>query len=156
MYLVKVDKTKGGVMVNSYSNRQWDVIQYGSFPSVNPSVFGHTESSLKVRNDESPLCEACSQGKMDIVIQLIDEGFDINQRDLKNQTPVINAAENGHRSIVEYLVKRGAKISYALLCTVKSKIDLLEENARAGKEDPYSVVKWKNFLDYLIVEGKKQ
>ena len=147
---------KGVDMVNSYSNRQWDVIQYGAFPSVNPSVFRKTESPLNEKYEESLLCEACSQGKMDVVIQLVDEGIDINQRDLKNDTPLLNAAENGHRNIVEFLVKRGAKISYALLCKVKTKIDLLEENARAGKEDPYSVVKWKKFLDYLIIEGKKQ
>ncbi|NJO90057.1 MAG: hypothetical protein HC831_14750 [Chloroflexia bacterium] len=50
----------------------------------------------------------------------------------------------------------GAKISYNLLCSVKTKIELMEEMAQRGSADPYDVADWKNFLEYLISEGKKQ
>jgi len=43
-----------------------------------------------------------------------------------------------------------------LLCLIKEKIDNLEEEAKKGKEDPYIVVNWMDFLDYLIQEGKRQ
>jgi len=143
-------------METGYQNRQWDVIHYGAFPSVNPSVKTKTESSFKIIKEESALCVACSQGKIESVKQLIESGSDVNQKDFTNLTPIMRAAANGHKGIVEYLIGKGAKISYSLLCSIKAKIEILEENAKAGYEDPYSVASWKNFLDYLIVEGKKQ
>jgi hypothetical protein len=147
---------KWAMMETGYQNHQWDVIQFGAFPSVNPSVKVKTESLYRVNNDEAPLSVACSQGRFEMVKQLIENGSDVNQKDHSNLTPIMRAALNGHQTVVELLIRKGAKISYSLLCTVKAKIEILEENAKAGQEDPFSVVKWKNFLDYLIVEGKKQ
>ncbi len=143
-------------METGYQNRQWDVIHYGAFPSVNPSVKTKNELSLKTIKDESALSIACSQGKIEMVKQLVESGMDVNQKDFTNLTPIMRAAANGHKGVVEYLIGKGAKISYPLLCSIKAKIEILEENARAGYEDPYSVAGWRNFLDYLIIEGKKQ
>lgn len=143
-------------METGYQNYQWDVIHYGSFPSVNPSVKAKTESSFKTIKDESALSVACSQGKFEMVKQLVENGSDVNQKDFTGLTPIMRASSNGHKGIVEYLISKGAKISYPLLCSIKTKIEVLEENAKAGYEDPYSVASWKNFLDYLIIEGKKQ
>jgi len=143
-------------MERVYQNHHWDVVQFGAFPSVNPTVFAKTESSLEGRHDESLLSSACSQGKMELVKLLVEEGTDINQKDVANLAPIVRAAVNGHRNIVEFLIKHGARISYSLLCSVKARIEVIEESAREGKEDPYTVIRWKNFLDYLIVEGKKQ
>jgi len=143
-------------METGYQNRQWDVIHYGSFPSVNPSVKSKTESSFKTIKDESALSIACSQGKLELVKHYVENGSDVNQKDFTNLTPIMRAAANGHKSIVEDLISRGAKISYSLLCSVKTKIEILEENVKIGQEDPYSVASWRNFLDYLIIEGKKQ
>ncbi len=143
-------------MKTGYQSHQWDIVHFGSFPSVNPMVKAKTESSFKLIKTESPLCIACSQGNFDVVKHLAESGLDVNQKDHGNFTPIMRAAENGHKNIVEFLISRGAKISYPLLCSIKVKIEILEENAKAGYEDPYSVVSWKNFLDYLIAEGKKQ
>ena len=141
-------------METGYQSHQWDIVHFGSFPSVNPSV--KTESSFKLSSDESPLCLACYQGNYDLVKHLVDNGSDVNQKDGNSVSPIMRAAESGHKNIVEFLINKGAKISYPLLCSIKVKIDILEENAKAGYEDPYSVLSWKKFLDYLIVEGKKQ
>jgi MinD-like ATPase involved in chromosome partitioning or flagellar assembly len=106
--------------------------------------------------EESDLHVACSEGKINEVKSLITSGYDVNSKDSTNLTPIMRAAANGHKSIVKLLVEYGAKITYSLLCSVKTKIDILEEEANLGKEDPYIVASWKNFLDYLIKEGKKQ
>ena len=116
-------------METGYQNRQWDVMHYGAFPSVSPSVKIKTESSLKTVKDESALSIACSQGKFELVKQLIENGSDVNQKDFTNLTPIMRAATSGHRGIVEYLISKGAKISYPLLCSVKTKIEILEESA---------------------------
>ena len=137
-------------MERVYQNHHWDVVQFGAFPSVNPTIFAKTESSLQGSHDESLLSSACSQGKLDIVKHLVEEGTDINQKDVASLTPIVRAAVNGHRNIVEFLIKHGAKISYSLLCSVKARIEVIEENAKTGIEDPYSVIRWKNFLDYLL------
>ena len=143
-------------MDNGYRNDNLNVAQFGTFPSVNPSTKSKKEQEKNNIKEESALSIACAQGKMEDVKTLINEGWDINKKDPSNLSPIILAATNGHHRIVRLLVKLGAKISYDLLCMVKAKIDLLEEKAKTGTEDPYAVVKWKNFLDYLITEGKKQ
>lgn len=139
-----------------YRTEQWDSIRFGAFPSVNPSFKQKTEPVQKENKEESALSIACSQGKYERVKFLIDQGTDINTKDSSNLSPIMRAATGGHRDIVELLVNSGAKISYDLLCSVKAKIDLLEEQAQSGIGDPYAVAVWKNFLDYLIGEGKKQ
>lgn len=137
-----------------YRNEQMDMIRFGSFPSVNPAI--KSDQNFNEIHEESELCIACACGNYNTVKELIDRGTDINKKDSANLSPIMRAASNGHRDIVELLVSQGAKISYDVLCSVKTKINLLEENAKAGNGDPYAVALWKNFLDYLIQEGKKQ
>jgi len=139
-----------------YRSEQWDAVRFGTFPSVNPSFKQKTEPIQKENREESALSIACSQGKYEKVKILIEQGSDINKKDSSNLSPIMRAAMGGHREIVELLVNSGAKISYDLLCSIKAKIDLLEEQAKSGVGDPYAVAVWKNFLDFLIGEGKKQ
>jgi ankyrin repeat protein len=143
-------------METGYQSHQRATAHYGSFPSVCPPVKSKSESFFKASKEDSALSNACSHGQFEMVKFLVENGSDINQKNAKNITPIMLAAANGHKSIVEFLISRGAKISYPLLCSIKSRIEILEENAKAGYEDPYSVVTWKKFLEYLIIEGKKQ
>lgn len=136
-------------------NEEFNSVHFGAYPAMNVAVRPKREISFS-DDEEAPLSIACSQGKYDLVKSLIENGSDVNQKDHANLTPIMRAASNGHRSIVKLLVNYGAKISYSLLCSVKTKIDILEESAKEGKEDPYAVASWRNFLDFLIQEGKKQ
>jgi ankyrin repeat protein len=143
-------------MEPGYYNEEFISVHFGSYPAMNVAVRPKREIFYSDDDEDAPLSIACSQGKYDLVKNLIENGSDVNQRDHANLTPIMRAAKNGHRNIVKLLVSYGAKISYALLCSVKTKIDILEESAKEGKEDPYAVASWRNFLDYLIQEGKKQ
>jgi ankyrin repeat protein len=142
-------------MENRHQSKNLDVAHFGSFPSVNP-VLKQKNDQYKKDLEESALAIACAQGEFERVKKLVEQGVDINKTDPANFSPVMRAATNGHKKIVEYLVTNGAKICYNLLRSVKTKIELLEEKAQSGNADPYDVADWKNFLDYLIAEGKKQ
>jgi ankyrin repeat protein len=143
-------------MEPGYYNEEINSVHFGAYPAMNVAIRPKREITFFENNDEAPLSVACSQGKFELVKNLIENGSDVNQKDQANLTPIMRAATNGHKSIVRLLVSYGAKISYGLLCSVKTKIDILEEDVKEGKEDPYAVASWKNFLDYLIQEGKKQ
>ena len=143
-------------MEPGYYNEEVNFVHFGAYPAMNVVVRPKRQTQNSEYKDDAPLSLACSEGKFDLVKNLIENGSDVNQKDQANLTPIIRAATNGHKSIVKLLVSYGAKITYALLCSVKTKIDILEEGAKEGKEDPYAVASWKNFLDYLIQEGKKQ
>ena len=57
---------------------------------------------------------AAGCGHLDVVKLLIEEyGADIEQRDLDEMPPLLNAAENAHTEIVTYLLERGADIEAA-------------------------------------------
>jgi ankyrin repeat protein len=131
-------------------------LHIGPYPAMNESIRSKTEIEPVLNTSENQLSVACYQGKFGLVENLIEKGCDINQKDQANLTPIMCAATNGHKNIVKLLVSYGAKISYQLLCLIKEKIDNLEEEAKKGKEDPYIVLNWVNFLDYLIQEGKRQ
>jgi ankyrin repeat protein len=131
-------------------------LDFGPYPAMN---VGNKDSKFKkvvINENETPLSLACSQGKYYLVKSLIERGYDINQIDYLNYTPIARAAVNGHLDIARLLVSYGAKINYNLLSLIKSRIDALEEDVKKGKEDTYTLANWKNFLDYLIEEGKKQ
>jgi ankyrin repeat protein len=134
----------------------YNFLHIGPYPAMNEGIRPKTEIEFDLNTSENQLSVACCQGKFGVVESLIEKGYDINQKDQANLTPIMCAATNGHKNIVKLLVNYGAKISYQLLCLIKEKIDNLEEEAKKGKEDPYIVVNWMNFLDYLIQEGKRQ
>lgn len=142
-------------METGFRERELNAAYFGSFPSVNPTIKQKKDPNI-LDSEESSLGIACAQGKFENVKILIEQGVDINKKDPANLSPIIRAATNGHKKIVEYLINNGAKIGYDLLCSVKTKIELMEEGVINGFEDPYEVANWKNFLEYLIEEGKKQ
>ena len=115
-------------METGYRSQNLDAAHFGSFPSVNPIIKEKKEPAFRDL-EESALGIACAQGKYDNVKKLVEQGVDINKKDLANLSPIMRAASNGHKDIVEYLVSNGAQISYNLLCVVKTKIELMEEMA---------------------------
>ncbi|XP_054164494.1 ankyrin repeat domain-containing protein 12-like [Oppia nitens] len=56
----------------------------------------------------SPIHEACNRGFIHIVDTLLKAGSDVNARGYNKDTPLIDAAVNGHHHLVSYLLRHGA------------------------------------------------
>lgn len=56
----------------------------------------------------SPLNIAATQGDLESVRTLLDEGADINFQGEEGSTPLHDAIEQNHQSVIHFLVQRGA------------------------------------------------
>ncbi|XP_067682299.1 E3 ubiquitin-protein ligase MIB2-like [Haliotis asinina] len=66
-----------------------------------------------IHNGITPLILACSVGVVDVVKQLLDEGVDINQPDLRLQTPLLHALFREKDDVLEMLLVRGCDVNKA-------------------------------------------
>src|SRR5919206_3143425 len=56
----------------------------------------------------TPLFLAAGEGRLDAVRYLLDQGADVNARDGRGRTPLIEAAFYGNGAVVKELILRGA------------------------------------------------
>ena len=59
----------------------------------------------------NPLLLAASEGKLEVVRYLLDEGADVNARANSDSTPLAEAAYYGHADVIKELLLRGADIN---------------------------------------------
>jgi ankyrin repeat protein len=59
----------------------------------------------------NPLFLAASEGKLDVVRYLLDEGANVNARESSGSTPLAEAAYYGHVDVIKELLLRGADIN---------------------------------------------
>lgn len=59
----------------------------------------------------SPLAHAARQGNLMRVKQMIEQGYDVNERDDYNRTPLMCLMGTSHVEIVRYLLENGASIN---------------------------------------------
>ncbi|XP_046346164.2 ankyrin repeat domain-containing protein 50-like [Haliotis rufescens] len=72
------------------------------------------DMSLVDKRHENILHLACLCGQIEVVKYVLSQDIvDINSRGRKRKTPVMLAARNGHKEVVELLVKKGADLSLA-------------------------------------------
>jgi ankyrin repeat protein len=128
--------------------------QFIRYPAMNAG--NQTKKTKDDIKTDAPLCTACATGNLELVKTLLEKGFDVNKKDMSNLTPIMHAALFGDRTIIKLLVEHGAKISYALLGIVKAKTNDVEKELVSGSTDSYELSLWRNLLDFLIQEGKKQ
>ena len=115
-------------------------------------------ADVNARGDygDAALNIAAEQGHEGLVTSLLASGADIETVGGADKTPIMNAAFAGHVNIVRVLLAKGARVSDDLLNSIATKIAILEENAENGMVRPDAVGAWRNFLDALIAERKKQ
>ena len=74
-------------------------------------------NNARTKTGITPLHEAASgvplplRGQRDTVNVLVDEGADVNSRDVNGQTPLQFAASNGRSDKAELLITKGANVS---------------------------------------------
>ncbi|MGD9979268.1 MAG: ankyrin repeat domain-containing protein [Hyphomonadaceae bacterium] len=99
---------------------------------------------------------AAERGHGDIVDLLIAAGADIENKGGADKTPLMNAAFAGNLAVVRRLLDAGARISDDLLRSLSLKVSILEENAEAGMVRPDAAAAWRDFLEGLVAERRKQ
>ncbi|XP_067670056.1 serine/threonine-protein phosphatase 6 regulatory ankyrin repeat subunit A-like [Haliotis asinina] len=96
----------------------------GRTPIMSAAAHGQTDvvkllmskgSDVTLLDDygESILHIACSGGRVDMLTFILSLGhFDINSRGRFGRTPVMVAAERGHRQVLDFLVSEGGDVSF--------------------------------------------
>ncbi|KAI5849160.1 ankyrin repeat-containing domain protein [Tricharina praecox] len=68
-------------------------------------------ANLSASDDKwSALAFACSFGHVEAVKFLLEQGIEVDSRDLMRDTPLHNAASGGHDSVIRLLLEKGAEI----------------------------------------------
>jgi uncharacterized protein len=76
--------------------------------------------------NQLPISEAAGRGHLDLVRWLIDHGACVDGLSTSVTTPVMVAAMNGHRSVVELLLQCGADINRLHLRTHQTSLDFAQ------------------------------
>ena len=89
---------------------------------------------------------AAREGQVDVVINMLDEGADINKAQILGYTPLIIASQNGHLEVVRILLERGADINKAM----KNGATPLSMASREGNVEIVELLK-----NYILTKQKK-
>jgi ankyrin repeat protein len=57
------------------------------------------------------LYQACFIGSLDVVKVLVDAGADVNLKSTEEYTPLFIAIQNNHKSVIEYILSKGARVN---------------------------------------------
>ena len=94
-----------GQDVNQRDGKEWTTL-------MEAAEKGHTDCvEYLIKNGAHfNMFDAAQIGMLDWLKRLVDAGQDVNQRDRKERTPLMCAAEKGHTDCVEYLIQNGAQL----------------------------------------------
>ena len=93
----------------------------------------------------TPLMRAAATGQLETVIELLDDGVDVNELGPRDSTALMFAAGGGHLEVVRHLVSKGADVhareagGWTALCHVDAEVDhelqkYLEERMSGGQK----------------------
>lgn len=119
--------------------------EYDDSPLQTALSAGHKEIAALLQSTQSPqaspnlsLVEAAELGDLKTVHRLILEGADLEARDVKDATPLMRAAANGHLPVMKALIKAGANPNAATPIARRDKMkwfshmDLTSETPLSG------------------------
>merc|ERR1719215_1542755 len=71
-----------------------------------------TSTTITTEEDRIPeLFEASRTGDVELLQELLDEGYSSDERDSQGNTLLIHAASNGHSDIAQLLLQNGADVN---------------------------------------------
>ena len=73
-----------------------------------PGLRDDIEGFLLTSSPKYIIHQVAGAGLLDYTAKLIQEGYQVDERDSQNKTPLHHASKNGHREICCYLLKHGA------------------------------------------------
>src|SRR5262249_5125164 len=83
----------------------------GQADIVRKMVEGRMSPDLKVPDGGSILAYAAAEGKIEVVLALLELGAEINARDFSERTAMLRAAANRCSRVVELLADKGADLT---------------------------------------------
>ena len=128
----------------------------GDAAAVAAALAGGCDINTRGDYGNSALNIAASNGFTEIAQLLIDKGADVENVGGADLTPLMNAAVAGNIAIVRMLLAKGARVTDDLLMSVQTKVNILDENTELGMVRPEAAQAWRQFLDFLVAERKKQ
>ena len=128
----------------------------GNAEAVVAALHAGVDVNARGEYGDTALNLAAENGHLGVVSALLGAGADIENLGGADKTPLMNAAFAGHAPIVRQLLARGARISDDLLSSLQLKVSILEENAESGMVRPEGAEAWRNFLNAMIDERRKQ
>ena len=107
--------------------------------------------NLALAQHRSKLHEPAGKGDLEAVKAMIEDGSDVDKKDIAGQTPLMYAAESGSLEVVKYLVENGADVDAMsgkqgrgtplIYATANNQVEvvkyLLENNANINLTTPY-------------------
>jgi hypothetical protein len=128
----------------------------GDLPGVEQALNDGADVNAKGPSNDTALNTACTWGHMGVVQRLLEAGAGIENKGGADLTPLMNAASHGHFEIVQLLLQTGARVSDDLLSIIRTKVNILEENAEAGMVKWKDVEVWRSRQQFLLTERYRQ
>lgn len=69
-----------------------------------------SKTGFVLYKDQTPMTWAAQEGRIDILMLLIQKGADIDEIDPHAYTPLMRASRAGHQAVVSFLIKEGATV----------------------------------------------
>lgn len=128
----------------------------GDAEGVSAALNAGADVNARGAYGDAALNLAAENGHAGIVATLLAAGADVENLGGADKTPIMNAAFAGHVNIVRVLLAHGARISDDLINSIAMKVGILEENAESGMVRAEAAKAWRQFLDAMIAEQRKQ
>jgi len=115
------------VDINKTDNLGWTVLGIAAWRGQSAMVaqllaFDGIQAHTKGLEGSSALFYAAEGGYLDIIVQLLDYGLDVNWRDDNGQTALFCAAETGNLAAIQLLLDSGGRA------------DILDNNGQKAKD----------------------